>query len=92
LHTFLIVPTLASVTQKDREARHTGATIKALREAYGWQLSKFAIAVGMSHAHLSNIEAGRKVPTIQTLRRISDVLGIPLAALTTNFDVEDIAS
>lgn len=77
--------------QNTPEARRVGATIRALREAYGWQLGKFAVAVGLSHGHLSNIEAGRKVATPERLRKIADVLSVPLAALITEFDVEDVA-
>lgn len=73
------------------EAKRIGATIRALREAYGWQLGKFAVAIDMSHGHLANIEAGRKVPTREKVRRIADTLGVPLAALTTEYDIRDVA-
>lgn len=73
------------------EAVRTGATVRALREAYGWQLSKFAVAIEMSHGHLANIEAGRKIATPEKLRKIADILGVPLAALTTEFDVSEVA-
>lgn len=68
-----------------------GATVKALREAYGWSLSKFAVAVGMTHGHLANIEAGRKRLTPAKARQIADTLGIPLAAITTEYSVEEVA-
>lgn len=73
------------------EAERIGATIKALRLAYGWQSGKFAVAVGTTHGHLSNIESGRKAATPEKLRKVADVLGVPLAALTTEFAVEDVA-
>ncbi len=69
----------------------TGATIRALREAYGWKLGKFAVAVGTTHPHLSNIEAGRKRCTPEMARRIADTLGVPLAAITTSYSVEEVA-
>lgn len=69
----------------------TGATIKALREAYGWKLGKFAVAVGTTHPHLSNIEAGRKRCTPEMARRIATTLGVPLAAITTSRSVDDVA-
>lgn len=74
------------------EAKRIGATIKALRTAYGWQTGKFAIAVGVTHGHLSNIEAGRKSATHETLRKIADVLNVPLAALITEYAVEDVSA
>lgn len=69
----------------------TGATIKALREAYGWKLGKFAVAVGTTHPHLSNIEAGRKRCTPEMARKIASALGVPLAAITTSRSVEEVA-
>lgn len=79
------------MNRKQAEALRVGATIKALREAYGWRSTKFAIAIGMTHGHLSNIEAGRKAATPEKLRAIADVLGVPLAALTTEYAIEDVA-
>ena len=69
----------------------TGATIKALREAYGWKLGKFAVAIGTTHPHLSNIEAGRKRCTPEMARKVADTLGVPLAAITTSFSVDEVA-
>lgn len=74
------------------EAVRIGATIKALREAYGWQSGKFAVAIGLTHGHLSNMEAGRKPPTRERVRVIADTLGVPLAAITTEFSVDDITT
>lgn len=87
---FLIVPSVAGMNQNDDPVR-VGATVKALREAYGWKLGKFAVAVGTTHPHLSNIESGRKRCTPDMARRIADTLGIPLAAITTTYDVDQVA-
>jgi transcriptional regulator with XRE-family HTH domain len=76
--------------RNDDPAR-VGATIKALREAYGWKLGKFAVAVGTTHPHLSNIESGRKRCTTVMARKIADTLGVPLAAITTARPAEDVA-
>lgn len=79
------------MNQKDDPVR-VGATVRAIREAYGWGLSKFAIAVGTSHGHMANIEAGRKRLTPEMARKIADVLGVPLAAITTQYSPEDISA
>ncbi|KKB98295.1 helix-turn-helix domain-containing protein [Mycolicibacter arupensis] len=76
--------------QNDDPVR-VGATVKALREAYGWKLGKFAVAVGTTHPHLSNIEAGRKRCTPGMARKIADTLGVPLAAIVTGRAVEEVA-
>lgn len=81
----------AGVNETESIRVHEGAAVRALRLAYGWQLSKFATAAGMTHGHLANIESGRKRLTPQAARRIADVLGVPLAAITTEFKHEEIA-
>ena len=73
------------------DPKRVGATAKALREANGWALGKFAVQIPMTHGHLANIEAGRKKLTPEKARRIADVLGVPLAAITTGLDVEAVA-
>ncbi|MBM7280317.1 helix-turn-helix transcriptional regulator [Gordonia rubripertincta] len=77
--------------QKVSEDERVGATIRALREAYGWKLSKFAVAVATTHGHLANIEAGRKRCTPEMARRVADTLGVPLAAITTARPVDEVA-
>lgn len=69
-----------------------GATVKALREAYGWKLGKFAVACGTTHPHMSNIEAGRKRCTPEMARKIASALGVPLAAITTSFTVDQVSA
>ena len=76
---------------KNDDPVRVGATVKALREAYGWKLGKFAVEVGTTHPHLSNIESGRKRLTPEMARRIADTLGVPLAAITTGRQVEEVA-
>lgn len=72
-----------------------GAAIKALREAYGWKPSKFAIAVGISHGFLTNIEKGERNPSAEVARKIADAIGgpgvVPLAAITNEaFPLADV--
>jgi transcriptional regulator with XRE-family HTH domain len=86
----LHVSSLFNMTQVDDPSR-VGATIKALREAYGFNLTKFAKAIGISHAHLANIEAGRRRVPAPLARTIADTLAIPLAAVITNRPVDEIA-
>lgn len=67
-----------------------GAALRALREAYGWMGSKFAVAVGITHGYLVNIEKGVRQPSPELARRIADTLGVPLAALTSDRAVASI--
>lgn len=63
--------------------RHVnGLTVKAIREALGHRGGVFATECLISHAYLSNVEAGRKQPSPAVAKRIADGLGVPLAAIT----------
>jgi plasmid maintenance system antidote protein VapI len=67
--------------KRHEDAVRMGATIRALRLAYGWKLGNFASCVGVAYSHLSNIEAGRKRCTPQLARRVAEVLGVPVMAI-----------
>lgn len=67
---------------KDPENIRVGATIRALRDAHGLKLGELAVALGISHAYLSNIEAGRKAAPLALCRQVAKLLRIPLAAIT----------
>ncbi len=71
--------------------RTNGAAIRALRQAYGWKITKFALANGVSPSYMSNLEAGRRQASPEVLRKISETLGVPLAAITSEHDVQDVA-
>lgn len=68
-----------------------GPAIRALREAYGWKAYKFANAVGIDPGYLCNIEAGRRQASPTIIRRIATTLGVPLAAISGNYVLEDVA-
>ena len=74
------------------ELARMGATIQALREAYGWRSVNLARELGISHPYLSNIEAGRRRCTPDLARKIATVLGVPLAAITTDYSVTEIGA
>ena len=59
-----------------------GPSVKAIREALGHRGGEFATKCSISHAYLSNVEAGRKQPSAAVAKRIADQLGVPLAAIT----------
>jgi transcriptional regulator with XRE-family HTH domain len=58
-----------------------GAKVRAERQARDWTLDQFARATGVSRRMLINIEQGSANPSVTTLLRISDALGIGLSAL-----------
>ncbi|HWJ82260.1 MAG TPA: XRE family transcriptional regulator [Nocardioides sp.] len=69
-----------------------GARIRALREARGLSLSALAAAAGVGKGSLSELETGRRNPTLDTLYAVASPLGVPLSALLDDHDgavVED---
>ncbi len=55
--------------------------IAAHRRARGWSQSRLARSAGVGKATLSEIEAGARNPTLETLYAIAAPLGVPLAEL-----------
>ena len=66
--------------------REVGARIRALREARGLSLSALAAAAGIGKGSLSELETGRRNPTLDTLYAVSAPLGVPLSALLDDHD------
>lgn len=63
-----------------------GARIRALREARGLSLSALAAQAGIGKGSLSELETGRRNPTLDTLYAVATPLGLPLAALLDDHD------
>jgi XRE family transcriptional regulator, regulator of sulfur utilization len=68
----------------ERLAATVGARITAYRKERGWSLSSLAARAGIGKATLSEIEAGTRNPTLETLYAIAAQLGLPLARLLTD--------
>lgn len=58
-----------------------GARVKQERKARHWTLDQLADVAGVSRRMLVNVEGGAANPSVNTLLRISDALGIGLPAL-----------
>lgn len=58
-----------------------GAKVRAERQAREWTLDQLAKAAGVSRRMIINVEQGSANPSVTTLLRISDALGIGLQAL-----------
>lgn len=64
----------------DDVGREVGARLRALREATGLSLSATARRAGLGKGTLSELEAGRRNPTLGTLFAVTTALGQPLSA------------
>lgn len=69
-----IVKLLAVITMKI-DKKLVGDRIKRRRKAAGLTQEALAERIGLSKNHLSNIERGRYLPTIETMLLICDALG-----------------
>ena len=58
-----------------------GARVRQERQARGWTLDHLAEAAGVSRRMLVNVEHGAANPSVGTLLKISDALGVGLPAL-----------
>lgn len=58
-----------------------GAKVRAERQSRGWTLDQLAEHSGVSRRMLVNVEQGTANPSVTTLLRLSDALGIGLQAL-----------
>ncbi len=58
-----------------------GARLRALRTASGWSLSELARQTGLGKGTLSELESGRRNPTLATLFAVTTALGLPLSAV-----------
>lgn len=66
-------------------------SLRALRQRSGWSVSKFATACEISTGYLSNIEAGRRQASPEVITRMARVLDVPLQALISTWDPEQVA-
>ncbi len=58
-----------------------GARVKRERKSRGWTLDQLAQAAGVSRRTLINVEQGTANPSVGTLLKISDALGVGLPSL-----------
>lgn len=54
-----------------------GDTIKRLRLASGFSQKELATRLEIDPSYLSHIEAGRREPSMQLVRRLADALSVP---------------
>lgn len=62
-------------------ADRIGPRIRSIRKEKKITQGEAAARADMSHAHWSHIETGRRVPSLQSVERIADALGVTVAAL-----------
>ena len=68
-------------TLEDNVSLRTGRAVKQGREAAGLSLRRLAARSGISPSMISDIERGTKSPTVVTVARLAQALGVSVAAL-----------
>src|SRR3954452_13299709 len=58
-----------------------GARVRQVRQSRGWTLDRLAEVAGVSRRMVVNVEQGAANPSVGTLLRISDALGVGLPSL-----------
>ena len=72
----------------DYNHRITGQVIGLLRTRHGLSQEVLSGLAGVARSHLAMIENGSKNPSVDTLWRISDALGMPLSELFRMVEAE----
>lgn len=72
----------------DYNHRITGQVIGLLRTQRGLSQEVMSGLAGVARSHLAMIENGSKNPSVDTLWRISDALGMPLSELFRMVEAE----
>lgn len=52
-----------------------------LRESRGWSKAQLASNSGVSNTYISELESGKKQPTITTIRKLAKALEVPIVDL-----------
>jgi transcriptional regulator with XRE-family HTH domain len=68
-----------------------GQQLKAIRKRNGVTLQQIADRTGLSKSFVSQVETGAANPSIASLKKITDALGVPLAALFEEHEPGDTA-
>ncbi len=78
-------------TDTARLAAAIGARIRVARRTRDWTLDRLAESAKLSRRMLSDVERGTVNPSIGTLLRVSDALGVPLSELVDAPDRDPLA-
>lgn len=57
-----------------------------LRESRGWSKAQLASNSGVSNTYISELESGKKQPTITTIRKLAKALEVSIADLIEEYN------
>jgi transcriptional regulator with XRE-family HTH domain len=76
------------MASRTEAARLLGERVRDLRRRRGTTQMDFALYIGMNVAHLGRIERGDTNPTLETIVRLADALGVDASALVKGIRAE----
>jgi predicted transcriptional regulator len=74
---------LAEIRERQREFADVVTALKEARESRGLSLQDVSDRTGITRASLSLLENGRGNPTMTTLRRVADAIGVEILVTVT---------
>jgi len=66
-----------------------GKRIQRLRKDTGLSQERFALQIDMDRTYLASVEAGKRNISLQNIEKIANGLGISIADLFKNLELED---
>jgi transcriptional regulator with XRE-family HTH domain len=58
-----------------------GSTVRQLRESQGWSQEVLAERADLNRSYIGELERGQAIPSLLTLKKISNALGVSLSNL-----------
>jgi transcriptional regulator with XRE-family HTH domain len=61
--------------------KFNGQALRAARESKGFSQEQLGVAAGSAAATISRLENGVRPPTLETVSKLADALGVPVSQL-----------
>jgi hypothetical protein len=71
-------------SERDLSQRRIGARVRAERTERGWTLADLSARTGLKVPNLCRLEKGRHMPSLETLEKVADAMGLPVVALVAS--------
>ena len=65
----------------EQRAQRIGNRVRRARKERGWSLETLARRAGMHRPNLHRLETGKHLPSLETLERVAEALGLRVADL-----------
>jgi transcriptional regulator with XRE-family HTH domain len=83
-HGTIFVPLATSPTRLDNGERLLASDIRTLRKARGLKLAEIALKLGRSVGWVSQVERGLSMPSLEDLRALASLFGVPVSLFFGN--------